>query len=103
MGLGSNLTQARAFCTGRDFAPFDVHLATEDGRPICSACRAEVAASVKYREGVGGFTIALRSRGIDWTRGNLVLKNPKMPLGIDCGCYAKFQRQIAHIEDIAKR
>jgi hypothetical protein len=29
-------------------------------------------------------------------------KNRKQQLGITCGCYAKFHRQIAHIEDRMK-
>jgi len=28
-----------------------------------------------------------------------ILKDPRNRLGIDCGCYARFHRQVAHIAD----
>lgn len=48
---------------------------------------------------VGGYKLG----GINWRSVIIAVKKPGQPLavnlGIGCGCYAKFHRQVAHILD----
>lgn len=72
-------------------------------RPRCQHCKKPATVAVKYTNGVGGIGEFLKSKGIDWTKGNLIMKNPRYPIGIPCGCYGRFQRQITHLETVVER
>ena len=72
-------------------------------QPRCQHCKKKVTVAIKYTNGTVGIGVFLKARGIDWTKGNLIMKNPRYPIGIPCGCYARFQRQIVHLEGVVKR
>lgn len=62
---------------------------------LCDCCSRTVLMTVHYRE-----TPKL-PEGIDVAA--TVLHNPlRMWMGVDCGCYAKFHRQVAHIQERVK-
>ena len=97
---------------GHDFARFTLVDHDHGGlpkrrglHPLCSACKKEVRFTIRWRTGVGGIITFLESKiGHHQKWHTLILKNPGQEwLGIECGCYAKFHRQIAHIVDATKR
>lgn len=64
-------------------------------KPICGVCRRRVAV-VQYRSAPKVSDYAAAAKG-------LLIRNKKTSkyirtIGINCGCYAKVHRQIAHIE-----
>jgi hypothetical protein len=58
---------------------------------FCSACQTPVDACVDYRDA------SLRKGLGDIKREDTILKS--LRVGVTCGCYAKFHRQVAHIRD----
>jgi hypothetical protein len=46
---------------------------------------------------VKGKRSARRTEPIDLSK--TILKKHRNPIGVPCGCYAKFHRQVAHISD----
>lgn len=71
--------------------------------PQCQGCHRKVTVAIKYRTGNDGIDKFLKGRGLDYTKGNLLMKDPKRPLGVSCGCYGKFQRQIVHLMGVVTR
>ena len=62
----------------------------------CASCDNPTDVVIKYAAMRLGTN--LRDRGIDPQSTSLVL-NRKKEIGVTCGCYAKFHRQVAHISD----
>lgn len=60
----------------------------------CASCDADTDVVIKYA--VQSLGVHLRKRGIDPQTPSLVLKR-KGEIGVTCGCYGKFHRQVAHI------
>jgi hypothetical protein len=65
---------------------------------FCPKCNENVEVSVHYKS-AAAVNRALRARGIDPNAVSLILKVPR-DLGVTCGCYAAFHRQIAHIDRV---
>lgn len=99
----NSLTQAKATTTGKDdFAKFDVYTPAPSATPYCQCCTQEVEVAIKYRDTKEkGITSTLRrllgNENLKPPFSNLILKSPSRPIGVTCGCYARFHRQIAHI------
>lgn len=70
----------------------------EAGRTDCDACGENTGVTIKIKK------ITL-PEGIKPGKTLIAFKGPKAHkvIGISCGCYAKFHRQIAHIEDKVKK
>lgn len=66
---------------------------------ICASCSQPTDVVLKYA--VMRLGTNLRARGIDPQSPSLVLKR-KREIGVTCGCYARWQRQVAHISDRKK-
>jgi hypothetical protein len=60
----------------------------------CASCDEATDVTLKYH--VRDLEKSLRDMGIDPLTPSLILKRKGM-IGVTCGCYAKFQRQVAHI------
>jgi len=65
----------------------------------CRTCNKAVEVSVKYSP-VAIFKV-LEGRGIK--EGPSLLLKPTAEIGVTCGCYAKFHRQVAHISELRRR
>jgi hypothetical protein len=66
---------------------------------LCPNCNDRVEVSIQYRSGPA-VDRALKALGIDPKTPSLILDVSK-DIGVTCGCYAKFHRQIAHISNKA--
>jgi hypothetical protein len=62
---------------------------------LCPRCNEGVEVCIHYKS-PAAVNRALKALGIDPKLPSLILKTPQ-DLGVTCGCYASFQRQIAHI------
>jgi hypothetical protein len=97
--MGPNLTRANSVAQGQDsLAEFLIHQSTPNLQLVCCACKEDTQLALSYSDKkVGGITAGLTVRGIKPPYNTLVVKTPTFPIGLTCGCYAKFHRQIAHI------
>lgn len=59
----------------------------------CGTCHKDTDAVVVYTTGIWK---RLKEMGVDRTKTPSLLLKTK-DIGVTCGCYAKFQRQVAHI------
>jgi hypothetical protein len=62
---------------------------------FCPKCNENVEVSIHYKS-AAAVNRALRALRVDPDTPSLILKVPR-ELGVTCGCYATFHRQIAHI------
>lgn len=77
--------------TGRDgLGTFEVQLPGK-----CSSCETEQDVVLIYN--TISLTRGLRARKIEAFLPSSIYKKGK-GIGVSCGCYARFQRQVAHIE-----
>jgi hypothetical protein len=64
----------------------------------CASCDTDTDVVLKYpnRQELAR---ALEQRGIEFnfTKTHVILHKSKREIGVTCGCYAKWQRQVAHI------
>jgi len=70
-------------------------MAPDDEAPICGSCGADVELAIKYFKK----TFSLPNK---IEIGKTILGDVRSKLGINCGCYGKFHRQVAHIQDNMK-
>lgn len=78
-----------------DLGSFEVSI---PGR--CDSCGIEVDVGLKYS--TISLTRGLADRKIKLDTPSLIYKKGKT-IGVSCGCYARFHRQVAHIERRPKR
>jgi hypothetical protein len=72
------------------------HMDGTSGKYIhCAGCDSEVLFGVWYHP---NYPQLPNKVAVDKT----ILKDPENVLGISCGCYARFHRQIVHIENRMK-
>lgn len=67
---------------------------------LCPRCNDGVEVCIHYKS-PAAVNRALKALGIDPELPSLILKIPR-DLGVTCGCYASFHRQVAHISDSRK-
>lgn len=83
----------RLITTGQDkFGAFEVFRNPRGEEEMCIAGEHTPQLMLVYLDGFPHLP-----EGIDGER--TILVSPEAAIGIDCGCYAKFHRQIAHIVD----
>lgn len=66
----------------------------------CDICESSPTTVVKYKQGLNGISAHLEEKYSLPTNplpATLIMKALTDKLGIECGCYAKFQRQLVHI------
>lgn len=105
--MDKRLIQENAAATGDDgLAPFHLwnqnYWAFGAGPPFtCQNCDKPCNTVIRYSNAKNtGILPALRRYGVTDLRKS-ILKHPNDVLGVDCGCYGRFQRQIAYVR--AKR
>lgn len=83
-----------------DFSTFEVSIPGH-----CGACDQDTDVVILYNP--SGLAASLKRRGIDASKTSSLLvyneKNNRRPIGVTCGCYARWHRQVAHISDSQKR
>jgi hypothetical protein len=62
----------------------------------CGACGQDTDTSILYK---GALKMRLKEKGIEPNSLILFDQNKLRHIGVTCGCYAKLQRQIAHISN----
>lgn len=68
--------------------------------PGSCPCGGNTEVSVKYNS--TAVRAALKKQNIDPNLPSLILKRP-WEIGVTCGCYARFHRQLAHINEAVRR
>lgn len=67
----------------------------------CKACNKGVEVAILYNP--SGLAAALKRLGIEVSKTRSLIvydfKNSRREIGVTCGCYARFHRQVAHIGD----
>lgn len=83
---------------GDGLASFEIHIPG-----YCNACSHQTDVSLRYH--APQLKASLAKKNIDpKTPSLIVVVNKKFAeIGVTCGCYAKFHRQLAHIGDSRKR
>lgn len=82
---------------GKDDGTFKTYVATEHQRPFCQHCHQDVDVAIKYGGGEAGLKGIIKKYDLDPNSKTLIVKTHTLPLGVTCGCYAKWQRQLVHI------